>query len=198
MTSAMVKGPSPVTQKEQMDILSHGLWGAIAFGRNNRPSFWLAFVIGLAPDLFSFGILWAAVLFGLADKPDFSRGTPPESSIPSYVHHLYDVTHSFIVFMLVFLLVWHMLKRPLWELASWGLHVLVDVPTHSHAFFATPVLWPLSGWKFDGWQWMTPAILLPNYALLSLAYAWFLTRRCRDPHSSAAGVNPMKTGRPPQ
>ena len=41
-----------------MDILSHGLWGAIAFGRRNRPSFWLAFVIGLAPDLLSFGILW--------------------------------------------------------------------------------------------------------------------------------------------
>ena len=40
-----------------MDIVSHGLWGAIAFGRKSRSSFWLAFLIGLAPDLFSFGIL---------------------------------------------------------------------------------------------------------------------------------------------
>ena len=72
-----------------MDIVSHGLWGGLAFGRKNRSSFWLAFVIGLAPDLFSFGILWSAAILGLARQPDFSHGTPPESSIPQYVHHLY-------------------------------------------------------------------------------------------------------------
>jgi Na+/phosphate symporter len=95
-----------------MDIVSHGLWGAIAFGRKSRLSFWLAFVIGLAPDLLSFGILWTAAMVGLEDKPNFSHGTPPESSIPQYVHHLYNVTHSFIVFLIVFLLIWFLLKRP--------------------------------------------------------------------------------------
>jgi hypothetical protein len=49
-----------------MDILSHGLWGAIAFGRRDRPSFWLAFLLGLAPDLLSFGILYFAVSLGMA------------------------------------------------------------------------------------------------------------------------------------
>ena len=162
-----------------MDIVSHGLWGAIAFGRKSRLSFWLAFVIGLAPDLLSFGILWTAVVLGLAEKPDFSQGTPPESSIPHYVHHLYNVTHSFIVFLLAFLLIWFLLKRPLWELGAWGLHVLVDVPTHSYAFFATPVLWPLFGWKFNGWQWTTPHILIPNFVLLSLLYARYLSQPYR-------------------
>jgi hypothetical protein len=85
-----------------VDILSHGLWGGIAFGRSNRPSFWLAFVVGLAPDLLSFGILYGAVTLGMADAPDFSHGTPPESTIPQYVHQLYNVTHSFLVFLLVF------------------------------------------------------------------------------------------------
>jgi hypothetical protein len=164
-----------------VDILSHGLWGGIAFGRRNRPSFWLAFVIGLAPDLMSFGILYGAVTLGMADAPDFSRGTPPESSIPQYVPHLYNVTHSFLVFLLVFLLVWRLRRRPLWELAAWGLHVLVDVPTHSFAFFPTPVFWPLSNWKFDGWQWMTPAILVSNYLLLAICYAWFAFRSARHP-----------------
>ena len=159
-----------------MDILSHGLWGGIAFGRSNRPSFWLAFVIGLAPDLLSFGILYVAVTLGMADPPDFSRGTPPESTIPQYVHQLYNVTHSFLVFLLVFLLVWHLHRQPLWELAAWGLHVLVDVPTHSFAFFPTPVFWPLSNWKFDGWQWMTPVILVSNYVLLAVCYACFALR----------------------
>ncbi|GKS58578.1 hypothetical protein YTPLAS18_21050 [Nitrospira sp.] len=159
-----------------MDILSHGLWGAIAFGRTSRPSFWLAFVIGLAPDLLSFGVLWAAALSGVSEPPDFSHGTPPESSIPQYVHHLYNVTHSLVVFLVAFLAVWAIRGQPLWELSAWGLHVLVDVPTHSYAFFPTPILWPLFGWKFDGWQWSTPAILIPNYILLSLLYAWYLSR----------------------
>jgi len=85
-----------------MDIVSHGLWGSIAFGRKNRSSFWLAFVIGMAPDIFSFGILWVAAILGLSEQPDFSHGTPPESTIPQYVHHLYNVTHSFIVFLAMF------------------------------------------------------------------------------------------------
>ena len=125
-----------------MDIVSHGLWGAITFGRKSRSSFWLAFVVGLAPDLLSFGILYAAAMLGLAETPDFSEGTPPESSIPLYVHHLYNVTHSFIV-------------------------------------FPTPVLWPLFGWKFNGWQWTTLSILIPNFVLLTLLYAWYLTQPYR-------------------
>jgi hypothetical protein len=157
-----------------MDVVTHGLWGALAFGRKGRGSFWLAFVIGLAPDLLSFGILYAAAMVGLAEKPDFSHGTPPESTIPLYVHHLYDVTHSLLVFVALFLLVWLVVKRPVWELLSWGLHILVDIPTHSLAFFPTPFLWPLSDWKFDGWQWMTPTILIPNFIALSLCYGWFL------------------------
>ena len=37
-----------------MDIISHGLWGAFAFGRRNRTSFSLAFAIGMAPDPVSY------------------------------------------------------------------------------------------------------------------------------------------------
>ncbi len=162
-----------------MDIVSHGLWGALAFGRQSRKSFWLAFGIGLAPDLFSFGILWVAASVGLAHKPDFSHGLPPESSIPPYVHHLYDVTHSFVLFLTVFALVWVIAKRPVWELGAWGLHVLVDIPTHSFAFFPTPFLWPLSDWKFDGWPWSQPAILIPNFTVLLLLYGWFLLQQYR-------------------
>ncbi|MDK2743907.1 MAG: hypothetical protein NDI90_13410 [Nitrospira sp. BO4] len=174
-----------------MDFVSHGLWGSIAFGRKSRSSFGLAFAIGMVPDLFSFGVLYGAATLGLSPRPDFSRGTPLESTIPEYVHHLYNYTHSFIVFLAVFLLVWLILKRPVWELGAWGLHVLADVPLHSYAFFPTPVLWPLSNWKFDGWQWMTPGILIINFSLLSLLYAWFirhlyLTRKKEKPWQGVA------------
>ncbi len=73
----------------------------------------------------------------------------------------------------MFILAWIYLKRPLWELGAWALHVVVDVPTHSYAFFPTPVLWPLSDWKFDGWQWTAPEVLIPNFMLLSLLYVWY-------------------------
>lgn len=162
-----------------MDIVSHGLWGALVFGRKGRTSFWLAFGIGLAPDLFSFGILWIAATLGLSPKPDFSHGTPPESTIPPYVHHLYDVTHSFVVSLAMFAILWLVMKRPVWELGAWGLHVLVDIPTHSFAFFPTPFLWPLSDWKFDGWQWNQSTILIPNFTVLLLLYGWFLLQQGR-------------------
>lgn len=168
-----------------MDFVSHGLWGSITFGRKNRSSFCLAFAIGMAPDLFSFGVLYVAATFGLSSKPDFSHGTPPESTIPQYVHHLYNVTHSFVIFLAVFFLVWLFLKRPVWELGAWGVHVLADVPLHSYAFFPTPVLWPLSDWKFDGWQWMTPVIIVSNYVLLAVCYAWFAIRSAYAKHNSS-------------
>ena len=180
-----------------MDIVSHGLWGGLAFGRKNRSSFWLAFVIGLAPDLFSFGILWSAAILGLARQPDFSHGTPPESSIPQYVHHLYNLTHSLIVFFVVFIVIWLLLKHPVGELLAWGLHILGDIPTHSFAFFPTPILWPISDWKFNGWQWSTPTILIPNFLLLSLFYTWYLSglymrKRKEGPRKMASG--PIETG----
>ncbi len=100
------------------------------------------------------------------------------------------MTHSFIVFFLAFLLTWFVLKRPLWELSAWGLHVLVDIPTHSFVFFPTPFLWPLSDWKFNGWQWMAPTILVPNYVMLFLLYAWFLAQASRKKRTASRHVQP--------
>lgn len=162
-----------------MDIVSHGLWGAIAFGRRTRRSFWLAFIVGIAPDVLSFGILTVAAMLGLADSPDFSRGTPPESSIPQYVHHLYNITHSLVVFLVVYLAVWLLVKRPIWELSAWGLHVFMDIPSHSFAFFPTPFLWPVFDWKVNGWQWMSPSIFIPNAVLLIFVYVWYFARQRR-------------------
>ena len=127
-----------------MDIVSHGLWGSIAFGRRNRRSFWLAFISGLAPDLFSFGIFSISVWLGLSERPNWSEGFPPPSSIPEYVHTLYNCTHSLLVFIWVFSLVWIYFRRPIWEFSAWGLHIIMDVFAHSDKFFPTPFLWPLS------------------------------------------------------
>jgi hypothetical protein len=162
-----------------MDILSHGLWGGIAFGRTNRRSFGLAFAFGILPDLVPFGPFHLGVLFGLAQRPHFGPEPPDPSLFPEYVHRAYSVTHSLVVFLLAFALLWVVFRKPIWESLAWGLHILLDIFTHSFRFFPTPFLWPISDFKVNGWHWGRPEIFIPNVVLLALLYIWFLYRRRR-------------------
>ncbi len=166
-----------------MDIISHGLWGSIAFGRRNRRSFWLSFFFGVAPDLFSFGIFTATIWLGLASGPDWGRGLPDPSSIPSYVHALYDWTHSLFIFFLAFGLVWAIRHRPMWEMCGWGFHIVLDIFTHSTRFFPTPFLWPVSSVTHNGMPWSSPSIFIPNVTLLALCYVWYFIVRVRRNHN---------------
>ncbi len=161
-----------------MDFLSHGLWGGIAVGRASRRSFWTAFLIGMAPDLCSFGLLFADGL--LTHGLDFFNGLghPPDRAlIPAYIDPLYNATHSLLVFAAVFALVWLVRRRPLWELGAWGLHIALDIFTHSAEFFPTPFLWPLSDARVNGVPWSEPWIFFGNVLLLATLYAWFWLRR---------------------
>ena len=161
-----------------MDIFSHGLWGSLAFGRKNRKSFWLAFLCGTGPDFFSFGIFFAAVILGLSDRPDFSE-PPVSSNIPHYVTELYQFTHSFVIFLILFFMLWTFFQRPVWEFSAWGLHILFDIPTHSYRFFPTPFLWPISRFEVNGIPWASPQVFIPNFTLLAACYIWFFLYRRR-------------------
>lgn len=162
-----------------MDILSHGLWGGIAFGRANRRSFGSAFGFGILADLVPFGPFYIAVLLGLAQRPHFGPEPPDPSLFPDYVHRAYSVTHSLVVFLLAFALLWMVFRKPIWESTAWGLHILFDIFTHSFRFFPTPFLWPISDFKVNSLHWGRPEIFIPNVVLLVLLYAWFLYRQWR-------------------
>lgn len=160
-----------------MDIISHGLWGSITFGRHNKKSFWLSFFLGIGPDFFAFGLFFLSVIAGLASRPDFSHEPPHARDIPSYIYHLYNISHSLVVFIAVFFLIWAIRRRPLWEFLAWGLHILLDIPTHSYQFFPTPFLWPLSGFQVNGIPWSRPEIFVPNVILLVGIYGWFFVKK---------------------
>ncbi len=162
-----------------MDIFSHGLYGSIAFGRASRRAFWTAFFFGLAPDLFSFGIFTASHFLEsiFTSEKFFGFGKPEIESIPQYVSSLYDITHSFIVFAIVFAIVWVIIKRPFLEMLAWPLHILVDIPTHSSQFFPTPFLWPISDFHIDGKSWGSPEIFFPNVIFLLSIYIWYFLIR---------------------
>ena len=88
-----------------MDIVSHGLWGGAAFGRKSKKNFWLAFFFGIMPDLFSFGIFSISTWLGFEERVSYKSGPPPMDAIPYYVDAFYNVTHSLVIFSLVFLAV---------------------------------------------------------------------------------------------
>lgn len=163
-----------------MDIISHGLWGSLTFGRCNRRNFWLAFLFGIAPDLLSFGLYLIGVWTGFFDHPDWSTGQRPDPSyIPLFVYTLYKYTHSLIIFLLIFLFVWMIRRVPFWPLAAWGLHILFDIPTHAKEFFPTPFLWPISDVSINGIPWSRPIIFFPNIFLLLVLFIWFFVTRYR-------------------
>ncbi|MEK7538954.1 MAG: hypothetical protein AAB552_03890 [Patescibacteria group bacterium] len=176
-----------------MDIFAHGLWAAAAAksakqSRGKRLNVWVTTLWGIFPDLFAFTIpvvwmIWGLTFGGLSlsDMPRHN-GPPIE---PAQVggdwtlmlaSALYNVSHSLIIFFLVFSIIWFVFRRPVWELGGWLLHILIDVPTHTYQFFPTPVFWPLFDWKFDGFSWGTPWFMLLNYSLLGATF-WFLVRR---------------------
>jgi len=164
-----------------MDILSHGLYGGITLGRKSKRSFWTAFFYGIFPDAFAFGLPISHLLFSMitGGEADFIRG--PEDgyrNIPTYVFSLYDISHSLVIFTAMFLLVSAIRRRPPWEMLAWGLHIVMDIFTHSDRFFPTPFLWPLSDFYVNGISWGSPAIFIPNVTLLAIAYGyWWYTRR---------------------
>ena len=162
-----------------MDFISHGLWGGIAFGRKNRRDFWISFLIGIGPDILSFGVFFLISLLGLIDEPRFPVGYHDPTTFPSFIYTLYNITHSLVVFGLVFLLLWVILKKPFLLLFSWGIHIVLDIFTHSFEFFPTPFLWPISDFKLDAWIWGDPWIFISNLVLLVLLYSWFFIVKIR-------------------
>lgn len=158
-----------------MDIVSHGLWGALAFGRQKRRDFWIAFFFGVSPDLFSFGIYFIQRL--LSGISPFGGGRPDPSVIPSYVPVFYNITHSLVVFALIFGVVWLLRKKPFWLMGAWGLHILFDMPVHELTFYPTPYLWPFHTPFIDGVPWSHPAIFFPNVIFLVVLYLYFFLLR---------------------
>lgn len=180
-----------------MDVFSHGLWaGAAAKGINisskkpRRINPWLAAFWGVFPDVFAFGIsfvwLFVGLVSGSIDRsviPDPNAAEPTSQTggwIFALSAILYNFSHSLVIFTLVIGIVvfikftWKQSRSLIefipWEMGGWLLHIISDVPTHSYRFYPTPIFWPLSNWKFDGFSWGVWWFMLLNYGALSIAF----------------------------
>ncbi len=173
-----------------MDIFAHGLWSVAAYKAASRAprqpkKLWLAALFGTAPDLLAFlPLLLQTVIIHHSIRPDFigEEGRLLATAVPEYVYMLYNVSHSLVVFLAAFGLVWLIRKKPLWEMGAWGLHILIDIPTHTSEFFPTPFLWPLSSFKTSGIAWADLRFQILNYGALIVAFL-FLCRKPKNPPS---------------
>ena len=157
-----------------MDFVSHGLWGGISFGRKDKKLFMLATGISILPDILTEGLFFVLYLLNIGGMPGWEHGHPNINDYPMFAQNLYNITHSLFIFVMVFGLFWIVSRRPLWILAAWGLHILIDVPTHSLALFPTPFLWPISDFKVDGIGWDNTIILAIDIILLISIYSLWL------------------------
>jgi len=171
----------------------------------SKKDTWLAIFFGIAPDILSFGVLlfvnifttgilwpymqarvgseWGAKIANIIGHWISSPPQAPDPNmIPQYVHTLYNFTHSLVIFAAVFILIWLLRRKPYWLLAGWGLHIGIDIFSHSDKFFPTPFLFPLSDFHVNGVSWAEPVFMLVNYAALIVVYLWlYVLSRKRTP-----------------
>jgi membrane-bound metal-dependent hydrolase YbcI (DUF457 family) len=180
-----------------MDFVSHALWGAFTFGRKNRNTFLLAAAISIVPDILTEGLFGILSIMNIGGMPSWEHGHPNITDYPLFAQNLYNITHSLVIFVVVFALIGAVARRPIWILAAWGLHIVIDIPTHSLALFPTPFLWPISQFRVNGIGWESPVILITDIALLIAVYSFWFRRRLRRKKEQTGSLREMKARKLP-
>lgn len=139
-----------------MDYFSHGIWSYIFYHRKKVPLY--AVLFGILPDT----VGWVPfVLYKMVTDPS-SFGPPNPVTIPDWAWVSYGVSHSFLVFGVVAVLILIVKKSIPIYIWAWPLHIAIDIFTHTREYLATPFLWPVSGYKFSGINWASPSFMIPN------------------------------------
>ena len=157
-----------------MDIFAHGLWTYAIF--HKKKYVWLAVLFGLLPDILSFGIIF---VMNLVNR-NFHSGPPAIHTLPKWLFAAYNLTHSLVMFFVIFVLIYILTRKWFWALTAWGIHILIDIPTHSLRYFPTPFLWPLSDYVFNGISWGTPWFMLVNYSALMIVFVLIAHNRAKE------------------
>jgi len=178
-----------------MDIFAHGLWTGAVYKLANSlrkkkektPKFAVRWAVfwGIAPDLFAFShsfiLMWFGQLFLGLDHSFRGGSLEPASGLLNgafeFSRYLYNYSHSIVIFIVVFGLIWIFKRRPYYELLGWALHIFIDLPTHRYDFFPTPIFWPISEWRFKyGISWDESWFMKLNYLALAVVYSYIIGR----------------------
>lgn len=136
---------------------------------------------GVFPDFFAFTPVFGYIFyqlifhgqrFGLV-RPEDNGGSIPLSDL---THILYQFSHSLVIWTVVFVVVWLIIRKIPWVLLGWALHICIDIFSHSSKFFPTPFLFPISNFNINGHSWAEPVFMLVNYGALLLLYLLLIPR----------------------
>lgn len=185
-----------------MDIAAHTLWAGagVAVLCRTRPlplrTVAATLVMAALPDMAhllpivfwwwfgqgTFADVWAYVIAVSATEPPL----PPRVQLLS--HHLHCVMHSALVAGAATLLI-GAVRRTLWiPLLGWWSHIVIDIFTHSAAYYPAPVLYPITEEGFDGIAWNTPWALALNYFALAAVGVWLVHTRRRGQSTLCAEI----------
>ena len=149
-----------------MDTLSHALYGKGLFGYKKYR--WYSFFFGIIPDIFSFGIYFIYLIV----FSEFEFGRPSREELPYWVYDLYDISHSMVTALVFIAIAYKINKDFAWPMLAWPMHIIVDFFTHSIEFFPTPILWPISDYRFDGVPRSNPYVLVINFVLIFVIFIY--------------------------
>ncbi len=179
-----------------MEILAHTLWTTAGVKKLNNDNnklknkpisyFWASFW-GVFPDLFAFTIPFIYSFYRVLIKGETFGSFATRHQVAdgfNLAHTLYQYSHSLVIFIIVFFLVWIILKRPYLAMLGWSLHILLDIPSHSISFFPTPFLFPISDYNFPyGIAWSTPWFMIINYIIIIIIWSFLLIKRAKNKSS---------------
>lgn len=144
-----------------MDYLAHGLWGYAIYRKTPRP--WWGVLWCVFPDTIS----WVPFLIYRLASGEVG---PPSYILPPWMDVLYGLSHSVVIFSLVALGVYVVMRRLPIYFWGWLIHIAIDVPTHATGRWPTPFLWPLHNVTFPGVSWGEQWFMIANYALFAIVF----------------------------
>ncbi|MAR30179.1 MAG: hypothetical protein CMG24_04515 [Candidatus Marinimicrobia bacterium] len=155
-----------------MDTFSHTLWGKGLFGYRKYGKWALLF--GALPDLLSFGLYFIVRFITQGVNMEF--GKPALESIPNWVFIMYDISHSWVIAFLFIIIFLQINKEICFPMLAWPFHILLDFPFHSKEYFPTPILWPISDYRFDGIPWSNTYVWFGNIACIIILFMYRLRK----------------------
>ena len=155
-----------------MDTFSHTLWGKGLFGYRKYGKWALLF--GALPDLLSFGLYFIVRFITQGVSMEF--GNPTLENIPNWVFIMYDISHSWVIAFLFIIIFLQINKEICFPMLAWPFHILLDFPFHSKEYFPTPILLPISDYRFDGIPWSNPYVWFGNIACIIILFMYRLRK----------------------
>lgn len=166
-----------------MDTLSHAGWGYVV--SKHKGMAWWGALAGAMPDLLFFipsrievwiESGWSRAISVGGEPGMWRTGGPPLAPelVEAYWRY-YVWTHSLVMLAVVTgALALTRFRRWCWLAVPYGLHILMDLPTHER--YEGRPFYPLSDWHFIGLSWGDPRIFWPNVVLLIAALVWVRRR----------------------